>query len=149
MGKKQFCPLVTPWTKASGKSQNIWKTCQYHSFAFVLSFSRMTQSSTVKQVMLKFNHHRPQFFFLQTAHLAMIDSLMMAYSLDILIVERVMASICQYSSCFSEEDTPYDTEDAVTTWINKVGGRQYYFKFCMCKKNSYSNSNHDTALKSN
>uniref|UniRef100_A0A3Q2YTV8 Calmodulin regulated spectrin-associated protein family, member 2a n=1 Tax=Hippocampus comes TaxID=109280 RepID=A0A3Q2YTV8_HIPCM len=55
-----------------------------------------------------------------SAHLAMIDSLMMAYSLDILIVERVMASICQYSSCFSEEDTPYDTEDAVTTWINKI-----------------------------
>ncbi|XP_077390103.1 calmodulin-regulated spectrin-associated protein 2a isoform X3 [Festucalex cinctus] len=52
-----------------------------------------------------------------SAHLAMIDSLMMAYSVDILIVEKVMASIGRYSS---EEETPYDTEDAVTTWINKI-----------------------------
>ncbi|XP_061540332.1 calmodulin-regulated spectrin-associated protein 2a isoform X2 [Phycodurus eques] len=55
-----------------------------------------------------------------SAHLAMIDSLMMAYSVDTLIVEKVMVSIRQYSSCYSEEEMPYDTEDAVTTWINKI-----------------------------
>ncbi|XP_057696789.1 calmodulin-regulated spectrin-associated protein 2a isoform X2 [Corythoichthys intestinalis] len=55
-----------------------------------------------------------------SAHLAMIDSLMMAYSVDTLIVEKVMASIRQYSSCYSEEEMPSDSEGAVTTWINKI-----------------------------
>ncbi|XP_077463148.1 calmodulin-regulated spectrin-associated protein 2a isoform X2 [Stigmatopora argus] len=54
-----------------------------------------------------------------SAHLAMIDSLMMAYSVDTLTVEKVMASIRQYS-CYLEEETPLDSEDAVTTWINKI-----------------------------
>ncbi|XP_077439865.1 calmodulin-regulated spectrin-associated protein 2a isoform X4 [Vanacampus margaritifer] len=55
-----------------------------------------------------------------SAHLAMMDSLMMAYSVDILTVEKVMAGVRRYSSCYSEEETPYDTEDALTTWINKI-----------------------------
>ncbi|PWA28561.1 hypothetical protein CCH79_00013482, partial [Gambusia affinis] len=54
------------------------------------------------------------------AHLAMIDTLMMAYTVEMVNVEKVMACTHQYSSCDSEEERPYDTEDAVTTWINKV-----------------------------
>ncbi|XP_054905671.1 calmodulin-regulated spectrin-associated protein 2a isoform X2 [Poeciliopsis prolifica] len=54
------------------------------------------------------------------AHLAMIDTLMMAYTVETVNVEKVMACTHQYSSCDSEEERPYDTEDAVTTWINKV-----------------------------
>ncbi|KAF7662286.1 hypothetical protein LDENG_00240040 [Lucifuga dentata] len=50
----------------------------------------------------------------------MIDTLMMAYTVEILSVEKVMACIRQHSHCSSEVETPYDTEDAVTTWINKV-----------------------------
>lgn len=64
----------------------------------------------------------PLYFFLfQSAHLAMIDTLMMAYTVETVSVEKVMACIRQYSSCNPEVETPYDTEDAVTTWINKVG----------------------------
>uniref|UniRef100_A0A3Q4G342 Calmodulin regulated spectrin-associated protein family, member 2a n=1 Tax=Neolamprologus brichardi TaxID=32507 RepID=A0A3Q4G342_NEOBR len=55
-----------------------------------------------------------------SAHLAMIDTLMMAYTVEAVSVEKVMACICQYPSCYPEVETPYDTEDAVTTWINKV-----------------------------
>ncbi|XP_072245433.1 calmodulin-regulated spectrin-associated protein 2a isoform X2 [Leuresthes tenuis] len=57
-----------------------------------------------------------------SAHLAMIDTLMMAYTVETVTVEKVMACICQYSSspCKPEVEMPYDTEDAVTTWINKV-----------------------------
>lgn len=51
----------------------------------------------------------------------MIDTLMMAYTVETVSVEKVMASIRQFSSCNLELETPYDTEDAVTTWINKVG----------------------------
>uniref|UniRef100_A0A8D3DVN0 Calmodulin regulated spectrin-associated protein family, member 2a n=1 Tax=Scophthalmus maximus TaxID=52904 RepID=A0A8D3DVN0_SCOMX len=55
-----------------------------------------------------------------SAHLAMIDTLMMAYTVETVNVDKVMACVCQYSSCKPELETPYDTEDAVTTWINKV-----------------------------
>nr|XP_057929141.1 calmodulin-regulated spectrin-associated protein 2a isoform X2 [Doryrhamphus excisus] len=55
-----------------------------------------------------------------SAHLALIDSLLLAYAAKTVSVEKVMASIRQYSSRHSEEDTPYDTEDAVTTWMNKI-----------------------------
>ncbi|XP_023195071.1 calmodulin-regulated spectrin-associated protein 2 isoform X5 [Xiphophorus maculatus] len=54
------------------------------------------------------------------AHLAMIDTLMMAYTVETVNVEKVMACTHQYSSCDYEEERPYDTEDAVTTWINKI-----------------------------
>lgn len=49
----------------------------------------------------------------------MIDTLMMAYTVETINAEKVMACIRQYSAC-NPEETPYDTEDAVTTWINKV-----------------------------
>ncbi|XP_028259835.1 calmodulin-regulated spectrin-associated protein 2a [Parambassis ranga] len=55
-----------------------------------------------------------------SAHLAMIDTLMMAYTVETVSVDKVMACIRQYSSVNPELETPYDTEDAVTTWINKV-----------------------------
>lgn len=50
----------------------------------------------------------------------MIDTLMMAYTVETVSVEKVMACIRQYSPGNAEVETPYDTEDAVTTWINKV-----------------------------
>uniref|UniRef100_A0A3Q3WFD3 Uncharacterized protein n=1 Tax=Mola mola TaxID=94237 RepID=A0A3Q3WFD3_MOLML len=55
-----------------------------------------------------------------SAHLAMIDTLMMAYTVEMVSVEKVVACVRQYSSCDSGVETPYDTEDAVTTWINKI-----------------------------
>lgn len=57
---------------------------------------------------------------MQSAHLAMIDALMMAYTVETVSVEKVMTCIHQYSCGNTEDETPYDTEDAVTTWINKV-----------------------------
>lgn len=56
----------------------------------------------------------------QSAHLAMIDTLMMAYTVETVSVEKVTACIYQYASFNPEVETPYDTEDAVTTWINRV-----------------------------
>lgn len=51
----------------------------------------------------------------------MIDTLMMAYTVETVSTEKVMACVRQYSSCDPEVEALYDTEDAVTTWINKVG----------------------------
>ncbi|XP_069401094.1 calmodulin-regulated spectrin-associated protein 2 isoform X3 [Ovis canadensis] len=55
-----------------------------------------------------------------SAHLAMIDTLMMAYTVEMVSVEKVAACAQQYSTFFQATDLPYDIEDAVTYWINKV-----------------------------
>ncbi|XP_075278406.1 calmodulin-regulated spectrin-associated protein 2 isoform X2 [Opisthocomus hoazin] len=55
-----------------------------------------------------------------SAHLAMIDTLMMAYTVEMVSVEKVIACTQRYSSFFQATDLPYDIEDAVMYWINKV-----------------------------
>ncbi|XP_076000707.1 calmodulin-regulated spectrin-associated protein 2 [Genypterus blacodes] len=61
-----------------------------------------------------------------SSHLALIDTLMMAYTVEMVSVERVMACINRHSSAEPShsdrhmQELPYDTEDAITTWINKV-----------------------------
>ncbi|XP_014005307.1 calmodulin-regulated spectrin-associated protein 2 isoform X2 [Salmo salar] len=60
-----------------------------------------------------------------SAHLAMMDTLMMAYTVETVSVEKVVACVLQYSSHHDEDaDTPYDTEDAMTSWINKTRYRK-------------------------
>lgn len=53
----------------------------------------------------------------------MTDTLMMAYTVEMVSVEKVIACAQQYATFFQATDLPYDTEDAVTYWINKVGTR--------------------------
>uniref|UniRef100_A0A673KXK5 Calmodulin-regulated spectrin-associated protein 2-like n=1 Tax=Sinocyclocheilus rhinocerous TaxID=307959 RepID=A0A673KXK5_9TELE len=55
-----------------------------------------------------------------SSHLAMIDTLMMAYTVEMVSVERVMTCIQKFTPFLPEVDFPYDAEEAVTTWINKV-----------------------------
>ncbi|XP_031431343.1 calmodulin-regulated spectrin-associated protein 2a isoform X3 [Clupea harengus] len=55
-----------------------------------------------------------------SAHLALIDVLMMAYTVETVSVEKVVACLQQYSTMYPDGDTPYDTEDAITSWMNKV-----------------------------
>ncbi|XP_064520559.1 calmodulin-regulated spectrin-associated protein 2 isoform X2 [Pseudopipra pipra] len=55
-----------------------------------------------------------------SAHLAMIDTLMMAYTVEMVSVEKVIACTQQYSTFLQATDVPYDIEDAVMYWINKV-----------------------------
>ncbi|KAG2461838.1 CAMP2 protein, partial [Polypterus senegalus] len=54
------------------------------------------------------------------AHLAMIDTLMMAYTVEMVSVEKVVKCVQQYSTFYPDTDMPYDTEDAIICWINKV-----------------------------
>lgn len=51
----------------------------------------------------------------------MTDTLMMAYTVEMVSIEKVIACAQQYAAFFQATDLPYDTEDAVTYWINKVG----------------------------
>ncbi|NXB70337.1 CAMP2 protein, partial [Donacobius atricapilla] len=55
-----------------------------------------------------------------SAHLAMIDTLMMAYTVEMVSVEKVISCTQQYSTFFQATEVPYDIEDAVMYWINKV-----------------------------
>ncbi|NXG18380.1 CAMP2 protein, partial [Grallaria varia] len=55
-----------------------------------------------------------------SAHLAMIDTLMMAYTVEMVSVEKVIACTQQYSTFLQATGVPYDIEDAVMYWINKV-----------------------------
>lgn len=50
----------------------------------------------------------------------MIDTLMMAYTVEMISVEKVIACTQQYSTFFQPTEVPYDIEDAVMYWINKV-----------------------------
>lgn len=58
--------------------------------------------------------------------MALIDTLMMAYTVEMMSVERVMSCIGRYTSADPSrsqeqfQELPYDTEDAIVTWINKV-----------------------------
>ncbi|XP_028296620.1 calmodulin-regulated spectrin-associated protein 2 isoform X3 [Gouania willdenowi] len=56
-----------------------------------------------------------------SSHLALMDTLMMAYTVEMVSVERVTCCISRFSHGDGHaHQMPYDTEDAVTTWINKV-----------------------------
>uniref|UniRef100_A0AAY4EWX2 Uncharacterized protein n=1 Tax=Denticeps clupeoides TaxID=299321 RepID=A0AAY4EWX2_9TELE len=57
-----------------------------------------------------------------SAHLALIDALMTAYTVETVSVEKVVASVKQYCTVYPDGDVPCDTEDAITSWINKVSG---------------------------
>ncbi|KTG02036.1 hypothetical protein cypCar_00026500 [Cyprinus carpio] len=58
--------------------------------------------------------------YCMSSHLALIDTLMMAYTVEMVSVERVLTCIQKFTPFLPEEDFPYDAEEAVTTWINKV-----------------------------
>ncbi|XP_018609167.2 calmodulin-regulated spectrin-associated protein 2-like isoform X3 [Scleropages formosus] len=55
-----------------------------------------------------------------SAHLAMIDTLMMAYTVEMVSVEKLLSCVQKYSPFYPDGDVPYDTEEAVLMWINKV-----------------------------
>lgn len=69
----------------------------------------------------------------QSSHLALIDTLMMAYTVEMVSVERVMSCINRYSEPSHGDrhvqELPYDTEDAIITWINKVHTQRHP---CVC-----------------
>uniref|UniRef100_A0A8C6YH97 Calmodulin regulated spectrin associated protein 1 n=1 Tax=Naja naja TaxID=35670 RepID=A0A8C6YH97_NAJNA len=53
-------------------------------------------------------------------HMAMIDALMMAYTVEMISIEKVVASVKCFSTFSASKELPYDLEDAMIFWINKV-----------------------------
>jgi len=59
-------------------------------------------------------------YVFQTAHLALIDALMQAFSREIMSVERVTQVVRRFASFNASSELPSDTEDAILFWVNKV-----------------------------
>lgn len=56
----------------------------------------------------------------QSAHMAMVDALMMAYTVEMISIEKVVASVQRFSTFSASKELPYDLEDAMVFWVNKV-----------------------------
>ncbi|XP_017911563.1 PREDICTED: calmodulin-regulated spectrin-associated protein 1 isoform X3 [Capra hircus] len=55
-----------------------------------------------------------------SAHMAMVDALMMAYTVEMISIEKVVASVTRFSTFSASKELPYDLEDAMVFWVNKV-----------------------------
>ncbi|XP_024860820.1 calmodulin-regulated spectrin-associated protein 1-B isoform X3 [Kryptolebias marmoratus] len=55
-----------------------------------------------------------------SAHMSMIDALMMAYTVEMISIEKVVASVKRFSTFSASKELPFDLEDAMVFWINKV-----------------------------
>lgn len=52
--------------------------------------------------------------------MSMIDALMMAYTVEMISIEKVVASVKRFSTFRASKELPFDLEDAMVFWINKV-----------------------------
>ncbi|MGH0166235.1 UNVERIFIED_CONTAM: hypothetical protein FKN15_062115 [Acipenser sinensis] len=55
-----------------------------------------------------------------SAHMPMIDALMMAYTVEMISIEKVVTSVKRFSTFSASKELPFDLEDAMVFWINKV-----------------------------
>ncbi|XP_056232530.1 calmodulin-regulated spectrin-associated protein 1-B isoform X3 [Seriola aureovittata] len=55
-----------------------------------------------------------------SAHMPMIDALMMAYTVEMISIEKVVASVKRFSTFSASKELPFDLEDAMVFWINKL-----------------------------
>ncbi|XP_030004806.1 calmodulin-regulated spectrin-associated protein 1a isoform X12 [Sphaeramia orbicularis] len=55
-----------------------------------------------------------------SSHIHLIDALMMAYTVEMLSIEKVVSSVKRFSNFSASKELPFDLEDAMVFWINKV-----------------------------
>ncbi|XP_016383388.1 calmodulin-regulated spectrin-associated protein 1-B isoform X3 [Sinocyclocheilus rhinocerous] len=55
-----------------------------------------------------------------SSHIPMIDALMMAYTVEMISIEKVVACVKRFSTFSASKELPFDLEDAMVFWINKV-----------------------------
>lgn len=59
----------------------------------------------------------------QSSHIHLIDALMMAYIVEMISIEKVVSSVKRFSNFSASKELPFDLEDAMVFWINKVRTR--------------------------
>ncbi|XP_021458910.2 calmodulin-regulated spectrin-associated protein 1-B isoform X2 [Oncorhynchus mykiss] len=55
-----------------------------------------------------------------SSHIPLIDSLMMAYTVEMISIEQVVGCVKRFSTFSASKELPFDLEDAMVFWINKV-----------------------------
>ncbi|XP_041665997.1 calmodulin-regulated spectrin-associated protein 1a isoform X2 [Cheilinus undulatus] len=55
-----------------------------------------------------------------SSHIHLIDALMMAYTVEMISIEKVVSSVTRFSNFSASKELPFDLEDAMIFWINKV-----------------------------
>ncbi|XP_034997465.2 calmodulin-regulated spectrin-associated protein 1a isoform X1 [Hippoglossus stenolepis] len=55
-----------------------------------------------------------------SSHIHLIDALMMAYMVEMISIEKVVSSVKRFSNFSASKELPFDMEDAMLFWINKV-----------------------------
>ncbi|KAI3362194.1 hypothetical protein L3Q82_012513 [Scortum barcoo] len=55
-----------------------------------------------------------------SSHIHLIDALMMAYIAEMISIEKVVSSVKRFSNFIASKELPFDLEDAMVFWINKV-----------------------------
>nr|XP_046230552.1 calmodulin-regulated spectrin-associated protein 1a isoform X3 [Scatophagus argus] len=55
-----------------------------------------------------------------SSHIPLIDALMMAYVVEMISIEKVVSSVKRFSNFSASKELPFDLEDAMVFWINKV-----------------------------
>lgn len=62
----------------------------------------------------------------------MIDALMIAYTVEMISIEKVVTCVKRFSTFSASKELPFDLEDAMIFWINKVTGTMG--NFCVAVK---------------
>ncbi|XP_036444388.1 calmodulin-regulated spectrin-associated protein 1a isoform X1 [Colossoma macropomum] len=55
-----------------------------------------------------------------SSHIPLIDALMLAWTVEMMSIERVVSSVKRFSTFSASKELPFDMEDAMLFWINKV-----------------------------
>ncbi|XP_077990149.1 calmodulin-regulated spectrin-associated protein 1-like isoform X4 [Glandiceps talaboti] len=58
--------------------------------------------------------------FKPNAHLALIECIMLAYIAEVVTIERVVQSVRRFATFNASSDLPYNSEDALLFWLNKI-----------------------------
>lgn len=58
--------------------------------------------------------------FFQSSHIHLTDALMMAYTAEMISIEKAVSSVTRFANISASKELPYDLEDSMIFWINKV-----------------------------
>ncbi|XP_054908479.1 calmodulin-regulated spectrin-associated protein 1a isoform X2 [Poeciliopsis prolifica] len=79
-----------------------------------------------------------------SAHINLIDALMMAYTVEMISVEKVVSCVKRFSNISASKELPYDLEEAMILWINKITikMRELIEKECKMKQHLLESPSH-------
>ncbi|CAN9504449.1 unnamed protein product [Ophioblennius macclurei] len=79
-----------------------------------------------------------------SSHIHLIDALMMAYTVEMISIEKVVSSVKRFSNFSASKELPFDLEDAMVFWINKVNikMREITEKECKMKQHLLDSPSH-------